>query len=185
MIEISLHTVKVQNFDKTIVTIPTYALISESFQNWRGMEESAGRRFKRLLLFDTRSVKFCDDNLIKKLKAEPVLSDFLKIHGEEIAKQLSKKEQLIQITNMGIFRIYAEHILHNHAQVNQDLSHFVKHGLLNENGLCLEIFSFSREKTSIPFERLQSELVEHLLAIAITFELTIFQKPSGHDMRAL
>jgi len=185
VVEISLHTVKVQNFDKTIVTIPTYALISEAFQNWRGMEESAGRRFKRLLLFDTRSVKFCDESLIKKLNAEPVLSYFLKIHGEEIALQFSKKDQLIQLTNMGIFRMYAEHILHNHSQINQDLSHFVKHGILNENGLSMEITSFSREKTSIPFEKLQSELVEHLLAIAITFELTIFQKPSGHDMRAL
>lgn len=185
VIEISLHTVKVQNFDKTIVTIPTYALISESFQNWRGMEESEGRRFKRLLLFDTRSVKFCDEHLLSKLKAEPVLSDFLKVQGEEIANQLSRKEQLIQLTNMGIFRMYAEHILHNHTLVNQDLSHFVKHGLLNENGLCMEIFSFSRDKASVPFEKLQADLVEHLLAIAITFDLTIFQKPSGHDMKAL
>jgi len=183
VIEISLNTVKVQNFDKTIVTIPIYALISEAFQNWRGMEESEGRRFKRLLLFDSRSVRFCDETFIEKLKAEPILHTFLHLHSDEIIKQSVVSSRLLHTTNMGIYRKYTEYVLKNHSKINQDLSHFIRHGQLSENGLSLEIVSFTRDKAGVPYEQIQSELIEHLLAIANTFELTLFQKPSGNDMR--
>jgi len=185
VIEISLNTVKVQNFDKTIVTIPIYALISEAFQNWRGMEESEGRRFKRMLLFDTRSVHFCDETFIEKIKVEPILHTFFNLHSEEILKQTAQSSRLLHITNLGIYRKYAEYVLNNHSKINQDLSHFIKHGQLSENGICLEIVSFTRDKAGTPYEQIQAELVEHLLAIASIFELTIFQKPSGYDMRTV
>jgi miniconductance mechanosensitive channel len=184
VIELSLNTVKVQNFDKTIVSIPIYALISESFQNWRGMEESDGRRFKRLLLFDTRSVHFCDEQFIEKLKNEPILHTFLHQHKEDTDNQITQSSRLLHTTNMGIYRKYAEYILHNHSKINQELSHFVRHGQMSENGISLEIYSFTRDKAGIPYEQIQAELVEHLIAIATTFELTIFQKPSGNDMRS-
>ncbi len=184
VIEISLHTVKVQNFDKTIVTIPTYALISEAFQNWRGMEESEGRRFKRMILFDTRSVIFCDKTFYEKLKNEPILSGFIAEKGNDIEALINTKE-LLHTTNMGVFRMYAEYVLKYHPQISKKLSFIVRHGQLNENGICLEIYSFSNDKDSYPYEQLQANLVEHLLAISKIFELSVFQKPSGNDMRAL
>ena len=185
VIEISLNTVKVQNFDKTIVTIPIYALISEAFQNWRGMEESEGRRFKRMLLFDTRSVHFCDESFIEKLQSEPILHTFLKQYAKDVIQQSAQSSRLLRLTNMGIYRKYTEYVLNNHSNINQDLAHFIKHGQLSENGICLEIVSFTREKAGVPYEQIQAELIEHLLAIATIFELTIFQKPSGYDMRSL
>jgi len=185
VIEISLNTVKVQNFDKTIVSIPIYALISEAFQNWRGMEESEGRRFKRSLIFDSRSIHFCDETFLEKLKAEPILHTFLHQHSEEVIKQSTTSSRLLHMTNMGIYRKYTEYVLNNHSKINQDLAHFIRHGQLSENGLCIEIVSFTRDKSGISYEQIQSELVEHLLAIAKTFELTIFQIPSGYDVKTI
>ena len=185
VIEISLNTVKVQNFDKTIVSIPIYALISEAFQNWRGMEESDGRRFKRSLIFDSRSIHFCDETFLEKLKAEPILHTFLHQYSEEVIKQSTTSSRLLHMTNMGIYRKYTEYVLNNHSKINQDLAHFIRHGQLSENGLCIEIVSFTRDKSGIPYEQIQSELVEHLLAIAKTFELTIFQIPSGYDVKTI
>ena len=185
VIEISLNTVKVQNFDKTIVTIPIYALISEAFQNWRGMEEADGRRFKRILLFDTRNVHFCNESFLEKLYAEPILHTFLHQYTEEFKNHHSNTSRMLHLTNLGIYRKYIEFILDNHSKLNQDLSHFVRHGQLTENGLSLEIFSFTRDKTGVRYEQIQADLIEHFLAICTTFNLTVFQKPSGNDMKTV
>jgi len=183
VIEISLNTVKVQNFDKSIVTIPTYACISESFQNWRGMEESGGRRFKRLLLFDSRSLMFCDSEFIERLKADLMLQSFIDAHLHEIEKEVCDKKNLVRLTNMGIYRMYIEFLLNNHDQIHKEMTLFVRLGQISENGISLEIFSFATEIKGKDYEKLQASIVEHLLTIASVFKLSVFQKPSGNDMR--
>lgn len=180
VVEISLHTVKVQNFDKTIVTIPTYSLIADSFQNWRGMEEAEGRRFKRSMTIDPRSVKGISEAFIKKLKDNIVTRDFVE-KGELLETTLSR-HSLFTCTNLGLFRMYVEYIIKNSECVNQQMSSIVKHGSLSENGLIIDIICFTRDKNGVAYERFQADLIEHLLAISSAFNLVIYTRPSGDDL---
>ena len=167
VIEVSLTTVKVQNWDKTITTIPPYALVSDSFQNWRGMQESGGRRVKRAVYLDMRSIQFCTDEQIKEFEAKGWLE------GIERADDMP--------VNLHVFRNYLEKYLRNHPRVNQDMIIMVRQLQPTVEGLPLELYFFSDGTAWIQYEQLQSEIFEHVFAILPTFGLRIFQSPMGSD----
>jgi miniconductance mechanosensitive channel len=190
--DISLNTVKVQNFDKTIITVPTYSLVNESFQNWNGMEESGLRRIKRAILIDMRSVKFLDDDLRNKLCQLPELKEFIeKFERKEIGSGLENTEKNSpffnsgRITNLGIFRFYAEAHLRNNAQIDENQIIMLRHRDPDGNGLPLQIIVYSNKTDMVSYENLQSEIFEHLLAILNEFELKVFQQPTGDDFLSL
>lgn len=172
VIDISLTTVKVQNWDKTIVTIPTYALVSESFTNWRGMEQSEGRRIKKVFNVDVNTVRFCDDEMIAKFKEMPLLNDFFETFNES------------QFTNLTIFRYYIEEYLRNFPVTNTNMT-ILSTITTTEggNGISVQYVAFLKEKAGIPFEKYQSLIFEHFLAKMKDFDLKIFQAPTGNDMR--
>ena len=192
VIEISLHTVKVQNWDKTITTIPTYAMVNESFVNWRGMEQSAGRRIKRSINIDMTSVKFCDNKLIEKLQKIKILQPYIKSKLEEL-ENYNKKHDIDEtvkvngrrMTNLGTFRKYIEQYLHNHPKINKEMTFLVRQLQPLETGIPIEIYVFSSEKTWAVYESIQADIFDHILAVTPEFELRVFQNPSGHDMRTL
>ena len=167
VIEVSLTTVKVQNWDKTITTIPPYALVSDSFQNWRGMQESGGRRVKRSVYIDMRSIQFCTEEQIKEFESKGWLE------GIERADDCP--------VNLHVFRNYLEKYLRNHPRVNQDMTIMVRQLQPTVEGLPLELYFFSAGTAWIQYEQLQSEIFEHLFAILPTFGLRIFQSPMGVD----
>ncbi|NVO09444.1 MAG: mechanosensitive ion channel [Bacteroidales bacterium] len=189
--EISLNTVKVQNYDRTINTIPTYALVSESFQNWQGMVESDGRLIKRSILFDMRSVKFCSEEQIEKLRKIDLLAEFIDNKSKEIEKSNNENNINTQIlvngqrlTNFGIFRKYIELFLRNNPNINQNTTIVVRHRQPSENGIPLEIYCFSKEKAMANYEEVQANIFEHILSVIPEFELKVFQRPSGDDFKA-
>jgi miniconductance mechanosensitive channel len=172
VIDISLTTVKVQNWDKTIVTIPTYTLVSESFTNWRGMEQSEGRRIKKLFNIDVNTVHFCDAEMIEKFKQIPLLDNFL-----EVNKGTS-------FTNLTIFRHYIEEYLRRFPVTNPDMA--IQATITSAeggNGITVQYVAFLKEKAGAPFERHQSFIFEHFLATLKDFDLKVFQAPTGNDMR--
>jgi len=186
VIEIALHTIKVQNWDKTITVIPTHKLIDESFKNWRGMQDSGGRRIKRAINIDMSSIKFCDESMIKKYMQIDLLSDYLKGKINDIGK--SKKGKSInvalnsrQLTNVGTFREYIKAYLRNHAKVNHDMTFLIRQLRPTENGLPLEIYVFSNDNEWVNYENIQADIFDHLLASVSYFDLRVFQHPSGYD----
>ncbi len=179
VIEISLNTVKVQNADKTINTIPTYALVSESFQNWRGMEESTGRRIRRWVLIDMKSVRFCTPEMIQKLNKIDILKN--SIESKSIFSEIVKNDD--RVTNLGLFRKYIELYLKKHPLINKEMTILVRHRQPSENGIPMEIYCYSTEKKLYSYENVQSEIFEHVMAIANEFELNIFQLPNGDDLK--
>ncbi len=192
VIDISLNTVKVQNWDKTITTIPTYALVSESFNNWVGMEESGGRRIKRSVNLDMRSVRFCDQALLDKLNRFYLLKDYLQQREKEI-KEHNKKLNIEEgdvyngrrQTNLGIFRHYLENYLRQHPKIHQDMTFLVRHLQPSEKGLPLEFYVFSKDQEWAKYEEIQADIMDHVLAILPEFGLRIFQSPSGNDITDL
>ncbi|MGQ7868526.1 mechanosensitive ion channel family protein [Sunxiuqinia sp. sy24] len=192
VIDISLNTVKVQNWDKTITTIPTYALVSESFNNWVGMEESGGRRIKRSVNLDMRSVRFCDKALLDKLSHFYLLKDYL--HDRE--KEIQEYNKRLQIeegdvyngrrqTNLGIFRHYVENYLRQHPKINQNMTFLIRHLQPSEKGLPLEFYVFSKDQEWAKYEEVQADIMDHVLAILPEFDLRVFQSPSGNDISDL
>lgn len=189
VIEINLTTVKVQNFDKTITTIPTYSFISDSFKNWRGMEESDGRRIKRSVAVQLDSVKFADKSLLDKLSKVKLLSDFVLQRQEEIKKyneengldesQLNARKQ----TNLGLFRRYLEYYLQNHEGVNTKMTLMVRQLSPNEVGVPIELYCFTKSKEWIKYEVVMADIFDHIFAVVKEFDLTIFENPSGKDVR--
>lgn len=168
VLEVGLHTVKVQNFDKTITTIPTYKLISESFKNWRGMSESAGRRIKRALLIDVNSIHF-----INTQKCEQLLESIASPEFSALIQQQGGEQ-----TNMGLYRRYCEFYLIGHSKINHQMTCMARQLAPNEYGVPLEIYCFSADKDWVTYEKIQAEIVEHLLARLTGFELRAFQRPS-------
>ncbi len=192
VLEITLNTVKVQNWDKTISTIPTYALVANSFQNWRGMEESGGRRIKRSINIDMTSVKFASPELLKKFKTFHVLKDFIIEREDEIAafnKELNVKDGEVyngrRMTNLGIFRHYLEFYLQNHPKIRKDMTFLVRQLDPTEKGIPMEIYVFSKDQEWAKYEGIQSDIFDHLLAIIPEFELRVFQNPAGSDILSL
>lgn len=167
VIEVSLTTVKVQNWDKTITTIPPYALVSDSFQNWRGMQESGGRRVKRAVYIDMRSIQFCTEDQMKEFEAKGWFDGVERVDGFPV--------------NLHIFRNYLEKYLRNHPRVNQNMTIMVRQLQPTAQGLPLELYFFSDGTAWIPYEQLQSEIFEHVFAMLPTFGLRIFQSPMGID----
>lgn len=190
VIDIALHTVKIQNWDRTITTIPTKRFISDSFKNWRGMQESGGRRIKRAVYLDQNSVHFLSAEEKEKLGRFSLLRDYLKDKQKEIDEWNSKlaedgKEPLNtrRITNLGTFRAYLVNYLRSSERVRQDMIMIVR--LLNPGpeGVPLEIYCFANTTQWVPYEGIQSDIFDHVLSILPEFGLRVFQQPSGTDFK--
>lgn len=188
--DITLNTVKVQNFDKTIITVPTYAMVQESFQNWSGMKESGIRQIKRPIFIDMKSIKFLDEDLKSRLSRISVLKEYIGSleKGNENDKNTREGENdpffnYDRITNLGIFRYYAEKYLAGHPKISNESALVVRHRPVLDNGLPLEINVFSNDNDFISYEMVQNEIFEHFLAILKEFDLNVFQQPTGEDMR--
>ena len=167
VVEVTLTTVKVQNWDKTITTIPPYALVSDSFQNWRGMKESGGRRVKRSVYIDMRSISFCTEEQLAEFERKGWLDG------------VEREDKFI--VNLHVFRNYLEDYLRKHHRVNQKLTIMVRQLQPTAQGLPLELYFFSDGTDWIPYEHLQSEIFEHVFAVLPTFRLRVFQSPMGID----
>jgi miniconductance mechanosensitive channel len=188
VIDVALHTVKVQNWDKTITTIPSHALIADSFRNWRGMSESGGRRIKRALHIDQSSIHHLDDDQREALERFVLLRPYLASKREQLAEWNRQREgeapvNLRRLTNVGSFRAYAEAYLRAHPKIHQDMTLLVRQLPPGPQGLPIEIYCFTNTTAWGDYEGIQSDIFDHLLAIAPEFGLTVFQQPSGGDIQ--
>ena len=186
VVEIGLNTVKVQNFDKTVTTIPTYALISGSFKNWRDMFNAGGRRIKRSIVVDVNSIRFYQGDEIESLKEIELLNDYLNQKQQEISQQSQSQAKPFnkrQLTNVGTFRAYIEAYLKQHNKVNTDMTCMVRQLQASSTGLPLELYFFSSDQNWINYESIQADIFDHLFAMAPIFKLRIFQHPTGLDWR--
>ena len=188
--EVTLTTVKVSNWDKTITTIPTYALISDSFKNWRGMTESGGRRIKRSLYIDVNSIRHCTSDMIEKLAEIDLIRDFVRTKQREIDAD-NKSRQITgsvsingrRMTNIGTFRAYIVAYLRAHPKIHQDMTFLVRQLAPTERGLPLELYVFSSDQRWAHYEAIQADIFDHLYASLPYFELRAFQLPTGNDLR--
>lgn len=188
ILEISLNTVKVQNWDKTIVTIPPYALISKSFVNWRGMVESGGRRIKRSIYIDMSSITFCTEEMLGRFKKIEYIQPYLDSKKKEI-ESYNKAHHINEtsvvngrrLTNIGTFRAYVEQYLHHHPGINPEMTQMVRQLQPTENGLPIEIYAFTNDTAWVTYEGAQSDIFDHILAVIPQFDLRVYQAPSGHD----
>ncbi len=192
VIDLTLTTVKVQNWDKTITTIPTYALVSQSFQNWRGMDESGGRRIKRAVNIDMTSIEFCTDEMVDRFRRFRILGGYIAEKEKEITEwnsaQAVNEEALVngrRMTNVGTFRAYVTEYLRNHPQVKQEMTCMVRQLKPGEDGLPIEIYAFSSDQRWVQYEGIQADIFDHILAVLPQFGLRIFQNPTGADFRKL
>jgi miniconductance mechanosensitive channel len=190
--DITLNTVKVQNFDKTIITIPTYTLVNESFQNWKGMEEAGVRLIKRSIFIDMKSIRFPDKVLKEKLSRIAILKEYLEsIENKRDTNNNKPGDPQTpffnnsEITNLGIFRFYAEAYLRQHPLIDPKQTIIVRHRAPEGNGLPLQVYVFTKNSQFTPYENIQSEIFEHLLAIMNEFDLKVFQQPTGEDLLSL
>lgn len=187
VLEIGLNTVKVKNFDNTVTTVPTYALINGSFKNWRGMVNSGGRRIKRTIIIDINSIKFYQNSDIEKLFEISLLKNYLQQKSNEISASLTANNLASddvnsrQLTNVGTFRAYMEAYLSNHEKIHQTMTCMVRQLAATEAGLPLEIYCFSNDQNWQNYEGIQADIFDHLFAMAPIFNLRIFQHPTGHD----
>ena len=188
VLEIGLNTVKVRNFDRTITTIPTYALISGSFKNWRDMYNSGGRRIKRSILIDIGSIAFYDQDKINQLSEIELLQKYLNDKQQDISLS-SQKQGLTtsdnintpQLTNVGTFRAFIEAYLQQHEKVNHEMTCMVRQLSATATGLPLELYFFSNDLEWANYEAIQADIFDYLFAMAPRFGLRIFQHPTGHD----
>ncbi|MEC9461267.1 MAG: mechanosensitive ion channel domain-containing protein [SAR324 cluster bacterium] len=192
VIEITLTTVKVQNFDNTITTIPTYALINESFKNWRNMNLSGGRRIKRYVNIDLSSIKFCDTEMLERFTKIQLITKAIQDRQAEI--KVSNEEKNVdestlvngrRLTNIGIFRAYVEAYLRQHPQISNQMTFLVRQLSPRENGLPIEIYVFCKETNWNIYEAVQADIFDHILAVVPEFDLRVFQEPSGFDFQKL
>jgi miniconductance mechanosensitive channel len=182
VIEIGLNTVKVKNFDNTVTTVPTYALINGSFKNWRGMLNSGGRRIKRSIIIDINSISFYQNTHIEKLKEIALLKEYLQHKSDEISSNLpSDNVNNRQLTNVGTFRAYIEAYLNGHCKIHHQMTCMVRQLSATEAGLPLEIYCFSNDQNWKNYEGIQGDIFDHLFAMAPVFGLRVFQHPTGHD----
>ena len=192
VIDISINTIKVRNWDKTIATIPTYALVGDSFKNWRGMSESGGRRIKRSMFIDMHSIKFCTKEMLEGFTKISLLQEYLTQKSTEIetynAAHQFDQQTLIngrRQTNIGVFRAYVISYLKQHPKIHQDMTFLVRQLQPTSQGLPLEIYVFSNDQVWANYESIQADIFDHVLAAVPEFELRIFQYPSGHDLHHL
>jgi len=192
VIDMALNTVKVQNWDKTVTTIPTYRLISDSFKNWRGMQESGGRRIKRALLIDQSSVRFLEPDERTRLRRIALIDGYLDDKRQELeaynATLLSAGKDPIntrRVTNIGTFRAYVSHYLQAHPGINQQMTQIVRQLEPGPTGLPLEIYCFTDTVSWVPYEGIQSDIFDHLIAMLPEFGLRLYQAPGGADLKDL
>ena len=192
MIEVTLNTVKVRNWDNTITTVPPYALVSDSFQNWRGMEESGGRRVKRSINIDMNSVTFCTPQMSEKyrkiyllqgyiMETEQQVDEYNKKHDIDTSLLINGRHQ----TNIGVLRAYLNNYLRSLDTVNQEMTCMVRQLQPTETGIPMELYFFSSRKDWVVYEGVQADVFDHVLAIIPEFDLRVFQNPSGDDLRSL
>jgi len=192
VVEIGLNTVKVQNFDHTVTTIPTYALVSESFKNWRGMSVSGGRRIKRSIIIDVNSVHFCDKAELADLEKVALLKAYLadkkqqvQQTNQQIGVDDSDQVNARNLTNIGTFRAYIAAYLHQHAKVHQKMTCMVRQLSASPTGLPLELYFFTNDVNWANYENIQADIFDHLFAMAKHFNLRVFQQPSGYDWHTM
>jgi len=192
VMEISLNTVKVRNWDQTITTIPTHVLVTESFKNWRGMSESGGRRIKRDISIDMGSVEFCSEEMLDSFKNIQLLEGYL-LHKQKEIEAYNEDEGVDtscpvngrRITNLGTFRAYLVEYLEKHPKIHKDMTFLVRQLPSGPTGLPIEIYVFSNDQAWANYEAIQADIFDHILAILPTFGLKVFQKPSGSDFAKL
>jgi miniconductance mechanosensitive channel len=185
VIEINLATVKVQNFDKTITTIPTYALISDSFKNWRGMEDSGGRRIKRAVIIKQSSICYLSDSKVDKLKQIDLISDYLEKKSTDISnynlKNNINKDLLINgrnLTNIGVFRKFVESYIENHSAINKDMMIMTRQLPPTTQGIPIEIYAFSKDKRWQNYEYIMADIFDYIIAAVPYFDLEVFELAS-------
>ncbi len=192
VVDIALHTIKVQNWDKTITVIPTYKLIEDSFKNWRGMKETGGRRIMRAIYLDQSSIKFCDKEMIEKFKGYQLIRSYVEMKEAEIAKWNEEKKfdttRMVngrRMTNIGTFRAYLKAYLQNRNDVNLNLTFLVRQLPPGPEGVPIQIYLFTNTTVWVEYEDIQSDIFDHILAIVQEFDLRIFQNPTGSDFKNL
>ena len=192
VIDIALHTVKIQNWDKTISIIPTYKLIDSSFKNWRGMSESGGRRIKRSLYIDQNSIKFCSAEQLEHFKTFELLTDHLnekmtEVDASNSAKNVNMDAQVNgrRLTNIGTFRAYVQAYLKSHSKIHNELTFLIRQLPPSERGLPIEIYVFTNITDWVEYEGIQADIFDHLLSVVPEFGLRIFQNPTGKDFKKI
>ncbi len=192
VIDVALHTVKVQNWDKTISTIPTWRLISDSFQNWRGMQDSGGRRIKRALNLDTTRVGYLDTDMLARLSESRLLDDYLARKHADVEKWNSGLGESGQIpinqrrlTNLGTFRAYAQAYIEAHPDIHKGMTRMVRVLDPTPQGIPVQIYCFTNTVVWVDFERIQGDLFDHLITILPEFGLALYQQPAGSDFAGL
>lgn len=192
VVDVTLTTIKVQNWDRTITTVPTYSLISEAFKNWRGMSESGGRRIKRALHIDMQTVRFIDDEQVARLRRIELLRPYMDARIEEV-RAWNEEHGVDQteicngrrLTNLGCFRAYITAYLRHHPTIHQDMTFLVRHLAPGPEGLPIELYIFTNDTRWAVYEGVQADIFDHLLAVVPEFGLRVFQSPSGGDVLAL
>ena len=192
VIDINLTTVKVRNWDNTTITLPTYALISDSFKNWRSMQESGGRRIKRSVFIDTTSIGFLNPAEISALQRAHLLAPFLEQKMDEVASWNAQRAIDMdapmngrRLTNLGTFRLWLERWLHDNPHLRQDMMLLVRQQPSGQHGLPLEIIAFANATTLREYEGIQADIFDHIFAVLPAFGLRIHQAPTGNDMRLI
>jgi len=192
VIDVQLHTVKVQNWDKTITTIPTHRLITESFKNWRGMSQTGARRIKRAIVIDVSSIRIQTEDEVDHFTRFALLGGYIREKEQELAEynaglatEVDAEVNRRRLTNIGTFRAYAFNYLKNHPRIDQDMTLMVRQLAPGPEGLPLEIYCFTNTTEWAVYEDIQSDIFDHLLAIVPEFGLQLFQKPAGSDLQSL
>jgi miniconductance mechanosensitive channel len=193
VVDISLHTVKVQNWDKTITTIPTQALISESFKNWRGMSETGGRRIKRCIYIDMTSIRFCNEEMLERFRKIKYIQEYIDNKVADITRHnrelgIDDNSSIVNgrhLTNIGTFRAYVSAYLANHPKIHKGLISMVRQLEPSDKGLPMEIYCFTATTAWVEYESIQADVFDHILAVVPQFDLRIYQGPTGHDLTAV
>ena len=192
VVDIALHTVKIQNWDKTITTIPTHKLIDSSFKNWRGMTDSGGRRIKRAIYIDISTIRFWDKELLRRFQQLDLLQDYLESKLKEVdnsnqtvGENLDQMIKGRRFTNIGTFRAYIKAFLKNHSDIHDKMTFLIRQLPPGEKGLPMEIYVFTNDTDWVRYESIQSDIFDHLMAIISEFDLKVFQNPSGNDFKSI
>lgn len=192
VMDLSLHTVKIRNFDKTITVLPTVTLIQDSFKNWRGMQETGGRRIKRAIYIDVSSIKFVDDNMFQKFEKIQLLKKYLEekqkeVHDFNTQNNVNVSEMINgrRLTNVGTFREYLKVYLRQRSDVDDSLTFLVRQLPPGPEGLPIEIYIFANTTQWVKYEDIQSDIFDHIMAVVPEFELKVFQNPTGYDFKEL
>ena len=189
VIDIALHTIKVQNWDKTITTIPTHKLVDNSFKNWQGMQESGGRRIKRAIHVDMNTIRFCDEEMLVRFERFGLIRDYIAQRRAEVEDENRSQQidttQIVngrRLTNVGTFRAYVAAYLRQHPKIHQDMTFLIRQLPPGENGLPIEVYVFTNDTVWANYEGIQADIFDHLLAVMPAFDLGVFQNPTGADL---